>query len=143
MSTTRRSPRRRTTAASPRKGRGSSARSHRPAPKKRGRALSAVPSVKLPQIELTEGQRREGTGLLLIVLAALMALAIVFSPGAGLTRIRGYLLDAVGLGCRAVVIIMMTGGISMIRARRAGGDGAGVKASRNPVAVFLGMILLA
>ena len=72
-------------------------RSHRPSSKRRGRSASAVSSVKLPQIELTEGQRREGTGLLLIVLAALMALAIVFSPGASLTRVRGFLLDSVGL----------------------------------------------
>ena len=43
-------------------------RSHRPSSKRRGRGASAVSSVKLPQIELTEGQRREGTGLLLIVL---------------------------------------------------------------------------
>jgi S-DNA-T family DNA segregation ATPase FtsK/SpoIIIE len=97
----------------------------------------------MPQIELTDGQRREGTGLLLIVLAALMALAIVFSPGAGLTRIRGYLLDAVGLGWLAVVMIMTTGGISMIRGRRAATDGGSVRASRNQVAVFLGMALLA
>src|ERR1700716_3680005 len=132
MSTTRRSPRRRTTAAAPRKGRGSSARSHRPAPKKRGRALSAVPSVKLPQIELTEGQRREGTGLLLIVLAALMSLAIVFSPGAGLTRVRGFLLDSVGLGWLAVVMIMMAGGVSMIGGRRAPAGGGAVRGRRNP-----------
>src|SRR6202165_5781161 len=143
MSTTRRSPRRRTTAAAPRKGRGSSARSHRPAPKKRGRTLSAVPSVKLPQIELTEGQRREGTGLLLIVLAALMTLAIVFSPGGWLPRVRGFLLDSVGLGWLAVVMILTAGGVSMIGGRRAAAGGATVPASPNPVAVFVGMALLA
>jgi DNA segregation ATPase FtsK/SpoIIIE-like protein len=102
-----------------------------------------VSNVKLPQIELTEGQRREGTGLLLIVLAALMSLAIVFSPGAGLTRVRGFLLDSVGLGWLAVVMIMMAGGVSMIGGRRAPTEGATVRASRNPVAVFLGMGLLA
>jgi DNA segregation ATPase FtsK/SpoIIIE-like protein len=112
-------------------------------PRKRGRAASAVASVKLPQIELTEGQRREGTGLLLIVVAALMALAIVFSPGGGLTRVRGFLLDSVGLGWLAVVMIMMAGGVSMIGGRRAAVDGTTVRASRNQVAVFLGMALLA
>jgi DNA segregation ATPase FtsK/SpoIIIE-like protein len=99
--------------------------------------------VKLPQIELTEGQRREGTGLLLIVLAALMALAIVFSPGASLTRVRGFLLDSVGLGWLAVVMIMSAGGVSMIGGRSASTEGGTVRASRNQVAVFLGMGLLA
>ena len=96
----------------------------------------------MPQIELTEGQRREGAGLLLVVLAALVALAIVFSPGAELTRVRGYLLDAVGLGWLAVVMIMMAGGVSMIRGRRAAGDGSRVTVSRNQGAVFVGMALL-
>jgi DNA segregation ATPase FtsK/SpoIIIE-like protein len=81
--------------------------------------------------------------LLLIVLAALMALAIVFSPGAWLTRVRGFLLDSVGLGWLAVVMIMTAGGVSMIRGRRAPADGGTVRASRNQVAVFLGMALLA
>src|ERR1700736_725791 len=144
MSTTRRTPRRRTGVAAPRKGRGGSARSYRSSPRKRGRtAARASPGkVRMPQIELTDGQRREGTGLLLIVVAALMSLAIVFSPGAGLTRIRGFLLDAVGLGWLAVVMILTAGGSSMIRGRRAAGDRGSVRASRNPVAVFLGIALL-
>jgi S-DNA-T family DNA segregation ATPase FtsK/SpoIIIE len=91
---------------------------------------------------LTDGQRREGTGLLLIIVAALLTLSIVFSPGAGLTRMRGFLLDSVGLGWLAVVIIMAAGGVSMIGGRRAAVEGETVRASRNPMAVFLGMALL-
>ena len=72
-----------------------------------------------------------------------MALAIVFSPGAGLTRVRGFLLDGVGLGWLAVVMIMMAGGVSMIGGRRASADAGTVRASRNQVVVFLGMGLLA
>src|SRR6202022_1043879 len=144
MSTTRRTPRRRTGVAASRKGRSSSARSYRGSPRKRGRTAAGGPlgKVRVPQIELTDGQRREGTGLLLIVIAALMTLAIVFSPGAGLTRIRGFLLDGVGLGWLAVVMILTAGGLSMIRGGRAAGDSGSVRASRNPVAVFLGIALL-
>ncbi len=142
MSTTRRTPRRRTSRAAPRKGRSSPARTHRPAAKTRTPARNAAPQARLPQIELTDGQRREGTGLLLIIVAALLTLSIVFSPGAGLTRVRGFLLDSVGLGWLAVVIIMAAGGISMIGGRRAAVDGETVRASRNPMAVFLGMALL-
>ena len=145
MSTTRRTPRRRTGVAAPRKGRSGSARGYRASPRKRGRTATggALGKVRVPQIELTDGQRREGTGLFLVVVAALMALAIVFSPGAGLTRVRGFLLDGVGLGWLAVVMIMTAGGISMISGRRAAGDTGSVRASRNQVTVFLGMALLA
>ncbi len=79
---------------------------------------------------------------MLIIVAALLTLSIVFSPGAGLTRVRGFLLDSVGLGWLAVVIIMAAGGISMIGGRRAAVEGETVRASRNPMAVFLGMALL-
>src|ERR1700682_1619167 len=135
MSTTRRTPRRRTGVAASRKGRSGSARGYRSSPRKRARTSARGPlgNIQMPQIELTDGQRREGTGLLLIVLAALMALAIVFSPGGGLTRVRGFLLDGVGLGWLAVVMILMAGGISMIRGRRAAGGRGSVRASRNPV----------
>src|SRR5258708_14201833 len=114
MSTTRRPPRRRTSRAAPRKGRSSPARTHRPAAKTRANSRSAPPQARLPQIELTDGQRREGTGLLLIIVAALLTLSIVFSPGAGLTRVRGFLLDSVALRCLPVVIIIAASRIRMI-----------------------------
>jgi DNA segregation ATPase FtsK/SpoIIIE-like protein len=101
-----------------------------------------LPQARLPQIQLTDGQRREGTGLLLIIVAALITLSIVFSPGAGLTRVRGFLLDSVGLGWLAVVMIMAAGGVGMIGGRHAAVEGETVRASRNPMAVFLGMALL-
>jgi hypothetical protein len=141
MSTTRRTSGRRNIRAAPRKGRGSPARTHRPA-RKRTPSQAALPHARLPHIELTDGQRREGTGLFLIIVAALVTLSIVFSPGAGLTRVRGFLLDAVGLGWLAVVMIMAAGGAGMITGRRAAVDGETVRASRNPMAVFLGMALL-
>src|SRR6202171_196390 len=144
MSTTRRTPRRRTGVAASRKGRSGSARGYRSSPRKRARTSARGPlgNIQMPQIELTDGQRREGTGLLLIVTAALMTLAIVFSPGAGLTRIRGFLRDGGVLGGLAVVMILTAGGISMIRGRRAAGDSGSDGASGNPVALFLGIALL-
>jgi S-DNA-T family DNA segregation ATPase FtsK/SpoIIIE len=79
---------------------------------------------------------------MLLVVASLFALAVVFSPGAGLSRLRGFLLDAVGLGWLAVVVILVAGGISMIGGRRSEeGDGS-VRASRNQAAVLLGLALL-
>jgi hypothetical protein len=89
-----------------------------------------LPQARLPQIQLTDGQRREGTGLLLIIVAALITLSIVFSPGAGLTRVRGFLLDSVGLGWLAVVMIMAAGGVGMIGGRHAAVEGETVRASR-------------
>ena len=97
----------------------------------------------LPQIELTEGQRREGLGLALIVLAVLFAIALVFSPGALLTRLHTFLLDAFGLGCIAVVLILAGGGAGLIAGRReTGAEGGSVRTSRNQAAVLLGLLLL-
>ena len=100
----------------------------------------------MPEVRLTEPQRREGLGLLLIVLAAIFALAIVFRPGAGLSSLRGFLLDAVGLGWVAIVLIMVGGGVALISGRRvaaaADHDGT-VRASRNQAVVLIGMALLA
>jgi S-DNA-T family DNA segregation ATPase FtsK/SpoIIIE len=105
----------------------------------------------MPEIELTEPQRREGLGLLLIVVAALFALAIIFQPGAGLSRLRAFLLDAVGLGWLAIVLILVGGGVALISGRRGlaatGGGTRGkeesVRASRNQLVVLIGMALLA
>jgi S-DNA-T family DNA segregation ATPase FtsK/SpoIIIE len=105
----------------------------------------------MPEIQLTEPQRREGLGLLLIVVAALFALAIIFQPGAGLSSLRAFLLDAVGLGWLAIVLILVGGGVALISGRRglAPPEGAtrgredSVRASRNQLVVLIGMALLA
>ncbi|HEV3231476.1 MAG TPA: DNA translocase FtsK 4TM domain-containing protein [Candidatus Dormibacteraeota bacterium] len=114
----------------------------RPAAARGRRPAARGPSLKLPapQIKLTEGQRREGLGLLLVVLALIFTLAAVFAPG-GLGRVRTVLLDAVGLGWLAVVAILIAGGGAMIVGGPAGEGG--VRASRNSGAVLLGMVLLA
>jgi S-DNA-T family DNA segregation ATPase FtsK/SpoIIIE len=146
MSTTRRRTRR-TPSPAPRKGPRGTSRTRRRTPA-RSRATHSSPArnLRLPEIELTEPQRREGLGLLLIVVAALFALAIIFRPGAGLSSLRGFLLDAVGLGWVAIVLILVSGGIALINGR--GGapatstDGS-VRASRNQVVVLTGMVLLA
>ena len=82
----------------------------------------------------------------MIVLAALFALAIIFQPGAGLSSLRGFLLDAVGLGWVAIVLILVGGGIALISGRRgetAADRDESVRASRNQVVVLAGMALLA
>jgi S-DNA-T family DNA segregation ATPase FtsK/SpoIIIE len=98
--------------------------------------------VGLPHLELTDHQRREGFGLMLLIVAALFALAVVFSPGAGLSRLRGFLLDAVGLGWLALVLILVAGGLSMIGGRRAEEGEVSVRTSRNQAAVLVGLGLL-
>ena len=143
MSTTRRSNRRRPTFAARPKSRRSPARGKRAGARTARSSASRVASqVRLPQLELTDPQRREGFGLLLLVVAALFALAVVFSPGAGLSRLRGFLLDAVGLGWIALVLILVAGGVAMISGRKAGDGEGSVRASRNQLAVLLGMGLL-
>src|SRR5258708_1917530 len=142
MPATRPTPRRRTNSTMPRRSTRGASRKHRPAPRGRSSKRTSSASLpKLPQIELTEGQRREGTGLLLVVLALLFTLAIAFSPGAGLTSLRNFLLRAVGLGWVAIVLIMLTSGVEMITGWGSSAQDT-VKASRNQVAVFLGMLLL-
>ncbi|MGI8607809.1 MAG: DNA translocase FtsK [Candidatus Dormibacteria bacterium] len=136
MSTTRRRTRRTPAPAAARKGTRGGSRARRPTPRSRSTHSSPIRTLKLPQVELTEPQRREGLGLLLIVAAALFALAIIFRPGAGLSSLRGLLLDAVGLGWVAVVLIMIGGGVALIRPRE-------VRASRNQAVVLIGMVLLA
>src|SRR5258708_8104954 len=89
MSTTRRTPRRRTSRAAPRKSRSSPARTHRPAAKTRANSRSAPPQARLPQIELTDGQRREGAGPVLVLVSPLLSLSTLFSPRPGLPRGRG------------------------------------------------------
>ena len=79
---------------------------------------------------------------MLLIVAALFALAVVFSPGAGLSRLRGFLLDAVGLGWLAVVIILVAGGLSMIGGRKRQEGEVSVRASRNQAAVLVGLGLL-
>jgi S-DNA-T family DNA segregation ATPase FtsK/SpoIIIE len=144
MSTTRRRTRRTPAPAAPRKGSRGGSRTRRPA--SRSHAARAAPPgrLKLPEVQLTEPQRREGLGLLLIVLATIFTLAIIFRPGAGLSSLRGFLLDAVGLGWVAIVLIMASGGVALIRGRASSGeDGDGtVRASRNQAVVLIGMALL-
>ncbi|MFN2466420.1 MAG: DNA translocase FtsK 4TM domain-containing protein [Candidatus Dormibacteria bacterium] len=147
MSTTRRRTRRSPAPAAARKGRSGTSRARRAPARPRGRATPAR-SIRLPEIELTEPQRREGLGLLLIVVAALFALAIIFRPGAGLSSLRLFLLDAVGLGWVAIVLILVGGGIALISGRRgapptAPGKDESVRASRNQLVVLIGMALLA
>ena len=79
---------------------------------------------------------------MLLIVAALFALAVVFSPGAGLSRLRGFLLDAVGLGWLAVVVILVAGGLSMIGGRKTQEGETSVRASRNQAAVLMGLALL-
>jgi len=69
-------------------------------------------------------------------------LSLVFSPGALLTRLHGFLFDAFGLGSVAVVLIVLAGGISLILGRRTGGGKDLTRASRNQYAVLLGLVLL-
>jgi S-DNA-T family DNA segregation ATPase FtsK/SpoIIIE len=146
MSTTRRRTRR-TPAPAPRKGSRGASRTRRPPGRSRTAHAAPARTLHLPQIELTEPQRREGLGLLLIVLAALFALAIIFRPGAGLSSLRSFLLDAVGLGWVAIVLILVGGGVALISGRHdiptASAKEDSVRASRNQVVVLTGMALLA
>jgi S-DNA-T family DNA segregation ATPase FtsK/SpoIIIE len=126
--------------------RGSKARARRPRPRPRNRnaarALGALRNVPVPQLELTEPQQREGLGLGLVVVALLFALSLVFSPGAMLTRVHGFLFDAFGLGSIAVVLIVLAGGVSMILGRREVDGKDSMRVSRNQFAVLLGLGLL-
>ncbi|MGB2941141.1 MAG: DNA translocase FtsK 4TM domain-containing protein [Candidatus Dormiibacterota bacterium] len=79
---------------------------------------------------------------MLLIVAALFALAVIFSPGAGLSRLRGFLLDAVGLGWLALVIILVAGGLSMISGRKLEEGETSVRTSRNQAAVLVGLALL-
>ncbi|MFN2462563.1 MAG: hypothetical protein ABR573_01505, partial [Candidatus Dormibacteria bacterium] len=138
MSTTRRRTRRTPAPAAPRKGSRGGSRTRRPAARARSTKSRTPRTLRIPEIQLTEPQRREGLGLLLIVLAAIFALAILFRPGAGLVSLRGFLLDAVGLGWVAIVLIMVGGGIALIGGRSVGAaeaEGETVRASRNQVVV--------
>ncbi|MDP9325308.1 MAG: DNA translocase FtsK 4TM domain-containing protein, partial [Candidatus Dormibacteraeota bacterium] len=144
MSTSRRSTRRRPPFAAPRKSRRAPTRRK---PSARGRSAAGVAKkadgqVGLPHLELTDHQRREGFGLMLLIVAALFALAVIFSPGAGLSRLRGFLLDAVGLGWLALVIILVAGGLSMISGRKLEEGETSVRTSRNQAAVLVGLALL-
>jgi S-DNA-T family DNA segregation ATPase FtsK/SpoIIIE len=94
-------------------------------------------------VRLTEGQRREGLGLLLVVLALIFGLAVLFSPSAGMARLHVVLQDAVGLGWVAVVAILIAGGGAMILDLGVPAGEGGVHASRNSGAVLVGMLLLA
>ena len=80
------------------------------------------------------------------MLAAIFALAIIFRPGAGLSSLRGFLLDTVGLGWVAIVVILVSGGVALISGRKvdrtADHEGT-VRASRNQAVVLIGMTLLA
>ena len=125
----------------PKSARTSRTRSGAPA-RRRTTATKPLPTVKLPRVQLSEGQRREGLGLLLLVVALLFALSVVFSPGAGLNRLRGFLLDAVGYGWVPVVLILGAGGAEMIVGKPAREGSGSVRASRNQAAVLLGMGLL-
>jgi len=144
MSSTRRRTSRTPAPATARKGTRGSSRARRAPARRRTTSRSPRWAVKLPQVELTEPQRREGLGLFLIVAAAIFALAIIFRPGAGLSSLRRFLLDAVGLGWIAVVLIMTSGGVALIRAPRGmAGQNEPVRVSRNQVVVLIGMVLLA